>query len=151
MAMKFDMTEVSSLIKEEIRRYQSKIEVSQVGTVLEVGDGIARLYGLDSVMANEMLEFEGGIVGEAFNLEEDSGGAVIYGDPTRVQEGSTVRSTGRVLSVPVGESLLGRVVNALTAIGVIGGCTDANENNYLLTKVFRAGLGVIPLEQQSRI
>ncbi|HOQ05506.1 MAG TPA: F0F1 ATP synthase subunit alpha [Anaerohalosphaeraceae bacterium] len=111
--MKFDMTEISGLIKEEIRRYQSKIEVSQVGTVLEVGDGIARIYGLDSVMANEMLEFEGGVIGEAFNLEEDTVGAVIYGDPTKVQEGSTVRSTGRVLSVPVGEALLGRVVNAL--------------------------------------
>jgi F-type H+-transporting ATPase subunit alpha len=111
--MKFDMTEISGLIKEEIRRYQSKIEVSQVGTVLEVGDGIARIFGLDAVMANEMLEFEGGVIGEAFNLEEDTVGAVIYGDPTKVQEGSTVRSTGKVLSVPVGEALLGRVVNAL--------------------------------------
>lgn len=113
MAMKFDMTEISTLIKEEIRRYRSKIEVSQVGTVLEVGDGIARIYGLDSVMANEMLEFEGGVIGEVFNLEEDSVGVVIYGDATRVQEGSSVRSTGRVLSVPVGEGLIGRVVNAL--------------------------------------
>lgn len=111
--MKFDVTEISGLIKEEIRRYESKIEVSQVGTVLEVGDGIARIYGLDNVMANEMLEFEGGVVGEAFNLEEDSVGAVIYGDPVKVQEGSSVRSTGKVLSVPVGEALLGRVVNAL--------------------------------------
>jgi F-type H+-transporting ATPase subunit alpha len=111
--MKFDLTEISSLIKEEVRRYQSKLEVSQVGTVLEVGDGIARIYGLDNVMANEMLEFEGGVVGEAFNLEEDSVGAVIYGDPMKVQEGTIVRSTGQVLSVPVGESLLGRVVNAL--------------------------------------
>ncbi len=111
--MKFDITEISGLIKEEIRRYQAKIEVSQVGTVLEVGDGIARIYGLENVMANEMLEFEGGVVGEAFNLEEDSVGAVIYGDPVKVREGSSVRSTGTVLSVPVGESLLGRVVNAL--------------------------------------
>lgn len=113
MAMKLDMTEISTLIKEEIRRYRTKIEVSQVGTVLEVGDGIARIYGLDSAMANEMLEFEGGVVGEVFNLEEDSVGAVIYGDAARVQEGSSVRSTGRVLSVPVGEGLIGRVVNAL--------------------------------------
>jgi F-type H+-transporting ATPase subunit alpha len=111
--MKLDITEISTLIKEEIRRYRTKIEVSQVGTVLEVGDGIARIYGLDSAMANEMLEFEGGVVGEVFNLEEDSVGAVIYGDAARVQEGSSVRSTGRVLSVPAGEGLIGRVVNAL--------------------------------------
>ena len=69
--MKLDMTEISTLIKEEIRRYRNKIEVSQVGTVLEVGDGIARIYGLYSAMANEMLEFEGGVVGEVFNLEEE--------------------------------------------------------------------------------
>jgi F-type H+-transporting ATPase subunit alpha len=111
--MKFDVTEISSLIKQEILRYQSQLEVSQVGTVLEVGDGIARLYGLENAMVGEMLEFEGGIIGEVFNLDEDSIGAVIYGDFTRVREGGTVRSTGKLLSVPVGPQLLGRVVNAL--------------------------------------
>jgi len=111
--MRFDAKEISSLIKEEVRRYKVEADVAQVGTVLEVGDGIARIYGLDLVMAGEMLEFEGGVVGEAFNLEEDSVGAVVYGDFTRIKEGSEVRATGKVLSVPVGQELLGRVVNAL--------------------------------------
>ena len=111
--MQFDVKEISSLIKEEVKRYKVEADVAQVGTVLEVGDGIARIYGLDNVMANEMLEFEGGVVGEAFNLEEESVGAVIYGDFTKIREGGEVRATGKVLSVPVGEELLGRVVDAL--------------------------------------
>jgi F-type H+-transporting ATPase subunit alpha len=111
--MKFDVNEISSLIKEEVRRYKTQVDVAKVGTVLEVGDGIARVYGLDNAMAGEMLEFDGGVVGEVFNLDEDSVGAVIYGDYTKVKEGAGVRGTGKVLSVPVGEELLGRVVNAL--------------------------------------
>jgi F-type H+-transporting ATPase subunit alpha len=111
--MKFDVSEISSLIKEEVRRYKTQVDVAQIGTVLEVGDGIARIYGLDSAMAGEMLEFEGGVYGEAFNLEEDSVGAIIYGDYAKVREGASVRATGRVLSVPVGPELVGRVVNAL--------------------------------------
>lgn len=111
--MKFDVKEISGLIKEEVMRYKTEVDVAKVGTVLEVGDGIARVYGLDNAMAGEMLEFEGGVVGEVFNLDEDSVGAVIYGDYTKVKEGAGVRGTGKVLSVPVGEELLGRVVNAL--------------------------------------
>jgi F-type H+-transporting ATPase subunit alpha len=111
--MKFDVNEISSLIKEEVKRYKSQVDVAKVGTVLEVGDGIARVYGLENAMAGEMLEFDGGVVGEVFNLDEDSVGAVIYGDYTKVREGAGVRGTGKVLSVPVGEALLGRVVNAL--------------------------------------
>ena len=111
--MKFDVKEISSLIKEEVRRYKTQVDVAKVGTVLEVGDGIARVYGLDDAMAGEMLEFDGGVVGEVFNLDEDSVGAVIYGDYTKVKEGAGVRGTGKVLSVPVGDELLGRVVNAL--------------------------------------
>lgn len=111
--MRFDVNEISSLIKEEVRRYKAEADVAQVGTVLEVGDGIARVYGLDTAMAGEMLEFEDGVIGEAFNLEEDSIGAVVYGDFTHIKEGGDVRATGKVLSVPVGEALLGRVVNAL--------------------------------------
>ncbi|RKY13550.1 MAG: F0F1 ATP synthase subunit alpha [Planctomycetota bacterium] len=107
------MSEISSLIKEEVRRYKTQVDVAQVGSVLEVGDGIARVYGLDNAMAGEMLEFEGGVVGEAFNLDEDSVGAIIYGDYTKVKEGVSVRGTAKVLSVPVGEQFLGRVVNAL--------------------------------------
>ena len=111
--MNFDVKEISSLIKEEVKRYKTQVDVAKVGTVLEVGDGIARVYGLDNAMAGEMLEFEGGVVGEVFNLDEDSVGAVIYGDYTKVKEGAGVRGTGKVLSVPTGDELLGRVVNAL--------------------------------------
>ena len=111
--MKFDVSEISSLIKEEVKRYKQQVDVAQVGSVLEVGDGIARVYGLDEAMADEMLEFEGGVIGQAFNLDEDSVGAIIYGDYTKVKEGASVRATGKVLSVPVGKGLLGRVVNAL--------------------------------------
>ena len=111
--MKFDVNEISSLIRQEIERYKSEVDVARVGRVLEVGDGIAKIYGLDSAMVGEMLEFESGAVGEVFNLEEESVGAVIYGNYLKVKESSTVRSTGRVLTVPVGFGLLGRVVNAL--------------------------------------
>ena len=111
--MKFDVSEISSLIKQEIGRYRSRVDVARVGRVLEVGDGIARIYGLDSAMAGEMLEFEGGAVGEVFNLEAESVGAVIYGDYRKVKESSTVRSSGSVLTVGVGFELVGRVVDAL--------------------------------------
>lgn len=111
--MKFDVNEISSVIKEQISQYRSKLEVSEVGRVIEVGDGIARIYGLSEAMAGEMLEFEGGVLGEVFNLEEESVGAVIYGDYRKVREGGEVSTTGKVLSVPVGDELLGRVVNPL--------------------------------------
>jgi F-type H+-transporting ATPase subunit alpha len=111
--MKFDVDEISSLIKAEIDRYRGRVDVARVGRVLEVGDGIARIYGLDNAMVGEMLEFEGGPVGEVFNLEEESVGAVIYGDYLQVKETSAVKSTGRVLTVPAGFGLLGRVVNGL--------------------------------------
>ncbi|MCD6392239.1 MAG: F0F1 ATP synthase subunit alpha, partial [Planctomycetes bacterium] len=111
--MKFDVNEISSLIKQEISRYRSQVDVARVGRVLEVADGIARIYGLDSAMAGEMLEFEGGVMGEVFNLEEESVGAIIYGDYLKVAESSTVRSSGTVLTVPVGFGLTGRVVDAL--------------------------------------
>ena len=110
--MEFDINEISSLIKQEIKKYKTSIDIAHVGKVLEVGDGIARVYGLDTAMAGEMLEFENGVIGEVFNLEEESVGAIIYGDYLKVKESSTVRSTGKVLTVPVGFELLGRVVNA---------------------------------------
>ncbi len=111
--MKFDVKEISSLIKQEISGYKNELEAATVGRVMEIGDGIARIYGLDNAMAGEMLEFEGGSPGEVFNLEEDSIGAVVYGDYSKISEGSTVKSTGRVLTLPVSEKLLGRVVNPL--------------------------------------
>jgi len=115
--MKINTGEIASVIKQEIAQYEAELEVSEVGKVLEVGDGIARVYGLTGARAGEMLEFEaeGGkmVMGQVFNLEEDSVGAVIFGDYLAVTEGATVRATGDLLSVPVGEGLLGRVVNSL--------------------------------------
>ncbi len=106
-------TEISQLIKERIKNYQSVVEVSEVGSVISLGDGIARLHGLENVMAGELLDFPGGIAGIAMNLEEDQVGAVILGDYSNLKEGAQVKRTGRIISIPVGEALLGRVVNAL--------------------------------------
>ncbi|HEX7010895.1 MAG TPA: F0F1 ATP synthase subunit alpha, partial [Phycisphaeraceae bacterium] len=115
--VKIKTDEIASVIKQEVERYATELEVSQVGTVVEVGDGIARIYGLSDVMAGEMLQFEVGenevVRGQAMNLEQDIVGAVIFGDYLKIKAGMTVRSTGDLLSVPVGEALLGRVVNAL--------------------------------------
>jgi F-type H+-transporting ATPase subunit alpha len=111
--MKFDISEISGIIKQEISQYKSKLDVSNVGRVVEVGDGIARIYGLNNVMVSETLQFEQGVLGEVFNLEEDSIGAVLYGDYTKVKAGSDVFPTGRVMSIPVGKELLGRVINPL--------------------------------------
>ncbi|MEM7683016.1 MAG: F0F1 ATP synthase subunit alpha [Planctomycetota bacterium] len=115
--MKIATDEIASVIKQEVERFGAELEVSQVGSVVEVGDGIARVYGLSQAMAGEMLDFEtqdGGTVrGQVMNLERDTIGAVIFGDYLGVREGATVRSTGQLLSVPVGEAMLGRVVNAL--------------------------------------
>lgn len=105
--------EISTLIKQQIENYQSDIQVVDVGTVIQVGDGIARAHGLENVMAGELLEFAGGVVGMALNLEEDNVGIVILGPYTDIREGDQVKRTGRIMEVPVGEALLGRVVNAL--------------------------------------
>ena len=111
--MKFDISEISGILKKEIQQYESKLDVAKVGRVVEVGDGIARIYGLDEAMAGETLLFGEDVVGEVFNVEEDSIGAVIYGDFTKVAEGADVRATGQLMSVPVGEELLGRVIDPL--------------------------------------
>jgi F-type H+-transporting ATPase subunit alpha len=111
--MKFDVREIGNILKQEISQYKDKLDVSTVGRVVEVGDGIAGIYGLDKAMVGEMLLFENNVIGEVFNLEEDSVGAVLYGDYTKVKEGSDVQASGRLLSIPVGEKLLGRVVDPL--------------------------------------
>ncbi|UCD28746.1 MAG: F0F1 ATP synthase subunit alpha [Planctomycetota bacterium] len=111
--MKFRVDEIASVIKQEIAQYQSEIDVAQVGKVLEVGDGIARIYGLGKAMAGEMLEFENGAIGQVFNLEDNSIGAVVLGDYLEIKEGDTVRGTGQLLSVPVGDAMVGRVVDPL--------------------------------------
>src|SRR5579864_4235874 len=111
--MKFRADEIASVIQKEIEDYRGQIETSEVGRVLEVGDGIARVYGLSNAMAGEMVEFPNGVRGQVFNLEENSVGVIILGDYLEIAEGDEVRSTGALLSVPVGPSLIGRVVDPL--------------------------------------
>src|ERR671935_2471079 len=111
--MRFRADEIASVIQAEIEQYQSQIDVREVGRVLEVGDGIARVYGLSGVMAGEMVEFPSGVNGLAFNLEENSVGVIILGDYLQIEEGNEVRSTGRLLSVPVGDAVIGRVLDPL--------------------------------------
>lgn len=111
--MKFKADEIASVIRQEIAHYRREMEVSQVGRVLEVGDGIAQIFGLSDAMAGEMLQFENGALGQVFNLEESSIGAVIFGDYQDIREGDSVRATGRLLQVPVGPEMLGRVVDPL--------------------------------------
>ncbi|HOQ47504.1 MAG TPA: F0F1 ATP synthase subunit alpha [Bryobacteraceae bacterium] len=105
--------EIERILREEIENYDKAVEVSEIGSVISVGDGIARVYGLEKVMAGELIEFPHGVAGIALNLEEDQVGAVLLGDYTEIKEGDEVRRTGRIMSVPVGEALIGRVVNAL--------------------------------------
>jgi F-type H+-transporting ATPase subunit alpha len=114
--VKIKSDEITSVIKQEIEQFATELSISEVGQVVEVGDGIARVYGLSNVMAGELLEFQGQhgtVMGQAMNLESDTVGVVLYGSSVGIREGDTVRSTGRLLEVPVGEALLGRVVNAL--------------------------------------
>ncbi|MCG6168703.1 F0F1 ATP synthase subunit alpha [Leptospira sp. FAT2] len=111
--MKIKTDEITSVLKQEILNYKKDLSVEEVGTVLEIGDGIARVYGLKNVMSGEMVEFQNGIFGQAFNLEDNSVGVVVYGDYLAIQEGFTVKRTNRILEVPVGPELLGRVVNPL--------------------------------------
>ena len=105
--------EISSVIKDQIKRYASDLEVSDVGTVIQVADGIARVHGLEKAMQGELLEFPGEVYGMVMNLEEDNVGAVLLGSASSINEGDTVKTTGRVVEVPVGDAMLGRVVNAL--------------------------------------
>ena len=101
--------EISSVIKEQIKRYSSEISVADVGTVIQVADGIARIHGLENAMQGELLEFPGEIYGMVLNLEEDNVGAVLLGDTSGISEGDTVKTTGNVVEVPVGDGMLGRV------------------------------------------
>jgi F-type H+-transporting ATPase subunit alpha len=111
--MQIKAEEISQIIRDQIKNFDQKIEMDEVGTIITAGDGIAKVYGLDKAMAGELVELPGGIYGIVFNLEEDNVGIVIMGDHTGVGEGDTVKRTGRIASVPVGEALVGRVVNAL--------------------------------------
>ncbi len=111
--MKFNSDEIASVIQAEIQNFGSQVDVREVGTVLEVGDGIARVYGLSNVMAGEMVEFPSGVTGLAFNLEEKSVGVIILGDYLSISEGDQVKSLGKLLSVPAGDAVRGRVLDPL--------------------------------------
>ena len=131
--------EISSVIKEQIKRYAAQLEVADVGTVIQVADGIARIHGLDNAMQGELLEFPGEVYGMVLNLEEDNVGAVLLGAQRNVNEGDTVKTTGRVVEVPVGDAMLGRVVNALGQ--PIDGKGPIETNKY--RQIERVASGVI--------
>src|SRR5712691_2154315 len=129
--MKLRPEEITSILKDRIEHYDVETDLAEVGTVLQVGDGIARAYGLENAVALEMLEFEHGVVGLAFNLEEDDVGTALFGEWQHVKEGEPVRRTGRVASVPVGEALLGRVVDPLGTPLDGGGPIETSETRLL--------------------
>ena len=131
--------EISSVIKEQIKNYSTKLEVSDVGTVIQVADGIARIHGLQKAMQGELLEFPGEVYGMVLNLEEDNVGAVLLGDMGNISEGDTVKTTGRVVEVPVGDAMAGRVVNALGQ--PIDGKGPIETNKY--RQIERVASGVI--------
>jgi F-type H+-transporting ATPase subunit alpha len=111
--MEIKVDEISKIIRQQIEGYEKQTDLAEVGTVISVGDGIARIYGLDRCMALELLELPNGVMGMALNLEEDNVGAVLLGEATKIKEGDQVRRTGRLMQVPAGDAMLGRVVNAL--------------------------------------
>ena len=111
--MEIQPAEISAILKKKIKDFGKDAEVSEIGQVLSVGDGIARVYGLDNIEAGEMVEFPGEIKGMALNLEEDNVGVVIFGDDTDIKEGDTVKRTGAIVEVPIGKELLGRVVDCI--------------------------------------
>lgn len=137
--MRIKPEEVSKIIRDEIEGYNKSLDIANTGTVLEVGDGIARIYGLSKAMSGELLKFENGVMGMALNLEEDNIGAVIFGESRGIKEGGTVKSTGKVAEVPSGEGLLGRVVNALG--DPIDGKGSIEASKYM--KIERPAYGII--------
>ena len=111
--MSLNLSEITNIIKQAYKNYGSELDISQIGTVVQVNDGIAHVYGLTDAMSGELIEFDNNIYGMAMNLEADSVGVIIFGDTKKITEGSQAKLTGKVVEVPVGYSLLGRVVNAL--------------------------------------
>ena len=111
--MQIKADEISKIIEEEIQNYDQRVEMSETGTVLYIGDGIARVYGVQNAMAMELLEFPGGVMGMVLNLEEDNVGVALLGPDTGIKEGDTVKRTGKIFSVPVGDKVTGRVLNPL--------------------------------------
>jgi F-type H+/Na+-transporting ATPase subunit alpha len=130
--------EVSSVIRDQLEKYQTKVEMSDVGTILQVGDGIARIYGLSNAMAGELLEFPGGIMGMVLNLETDNVGAVLFGPDNHLKEGDMVKCTGRIASVPVGDGILGRVISPVGA--PIDGLGPIASDEYRVIEVRAPGV-----------
>ena len=137
--MRIKPEEVSKIIRDEIEGYNKSLDIANTGTILEIGDGIARIYGLSKAMSGELLKFENGVMGMALNLEEDNIGAVIFGESRGIKEGGIVKSTGKVAEVPAGEDLLGRVVNALGE--PIDGKGSIEASKYM--KIERPAYGII--------
>ncbi|MGD2124613.1 MAG: F0F1 ATP synthase subunit alpha [Desulfobacteraceae bacterium] len=129
--MEIRAEEISQVIRGQIKDYERKVEMSETGTVLSVGDGVARVYGVENAMAMEMLEFPGGIYGLCLNLEEDNVGVAIMGDDTKIKEGDTVKRTGRIAEIPVGEAVLGRVIDAVGTPLDGKGPIDAKESRRI--------------------
>ncbi len=136
--MEIKVDEISELLKKQITDFEKKVDVSEVGSVMSVGDGIARVYGLDKCMASELLEFPNNIMGMALNLEEDSVGAVLFGEDSHIHEGDVVKRTGRIMSVPVGDALRGRVVNAIGQ--PIDGKGPINTKEFRMVDVVAPGI-----------
>jgi F-type H+-transporting ATPase subunit alpha len=111
--MEIKADEISELLRKQITDFEKKVDVSEVGSVISVGDGISRIYGLEKCMASELLEFPNGVMGMALNLEEDTVGAVLFGEDSLIVQGDVVKRTGRIMSVPAGEAMRGRVINAI--------------------------------------
>jgi F-type H+-transporting ATPase subunit alpha len=143
--MEIRAAEISAILKDQIANFDAEADVSEVGQVLSVGDGVARVYGLDNVQAGEMVEFPGGIMGMALNLETDNVGIVIFGNDRDIKEGDTVKRTGDIVDVPVGMGLLGRVVDALG--NPIDGAGDLDSSERRLVDV--KAPGIIPRESVS--
>ena len=138
MKMEIKVDEISELLRKQITDFEKKVDVSEVGTVLSVGDGIARVYGLDKCMSSELLEFPNGVMGMALNLEEDKVGAVLFGEDSLIHEGDIVKRTGRIMSVPVGEAMRGRVVNAIGQ--PIDGKGPINTKEFRIVDVVAPGI-----------
>ncbi|MDG2268815.1 MAG: F0F1 ATP synthase subunit alpha, partial [Alphaproteobacteria bacterium] len=143
--MEIRAAEISAILKDQIANFDAEADVSEVGQVLSVGDGVARVYGLDNVQAGEMVEFPGGIMGMALNLETDNVGIVIFGNDRDIKEGDTVKRTGDIVDVPVGKALLGRVVDALG--NPIDGSGDIDSDERRLIEV--KAPGIIPRQSVS--
>ena len=136
--MDIKVEEISELLKKQITDFEKKVDVSEVGSVISVGDGIARVYGLDKCMSSELLEFPNGVMGMALNLEEDSVGAVLFGEDSLIHEGDVVKRTGRIMSVPVGDAMRGRVVNAIGQ--PIDGKGPINTKEFRIVDVVAPGI-----------